>query len=228
MSGIDFYARNRFSRDSFLKKCNQLFDGRKVRPSDYKLYFGTTLQLLANFANEKDDAIDQLSKNVEKLADDSHLRESFVSGKGLSDFFKLVYGNHFALVPEVSYNNVPIDRLSIGQKATVLIKLYLADGVRPIIIDSHDDHLDNKFIYDELIPAIVEAKKSRQVIMVSNNANVVVNADAEQVIIAEHKDGTISYVSGALENPVIRDKAIEVLEGGELAFRERQQKYRLT
>ena len=66
----------------------------------------------------------------------------------------------------------------------------MAQGIYPIIIDSHDDHLDNHFIMEELIPAIREAKKHRQVILVSNNANVVVNADAEQIIVAQHKDKT--------------------------------------
>ncbi|MCY3797092.1 MAG: hypothetical protein OXG84_04760 [Chloroflexi bacterium] len=227
LAGIDFSARMRFSAQSFLTKCRKLFDERSVKLKDGESHFDTTLDLFASVARGDDSAIGDLSINIESLVDDNRLRNSLLSGKGLSDFYELLYGNHFALVPEVSYKKVPIKRLSIGQKATVLIKLYLADGTRPIIIDSHDDHLDNKFIYDELIPAIVQAKKGRQIILVSNNANVVVNADAEQVIVAEHNDNNITYVSGSLENPCIREKAIEVLEGGELAFKERKQKYRI-
>lgn len=52
-------------------------------------------------------------------------------------------------------------------------------------------------------------------ILVSNNGNLVVNSDAEQLVIAERDaSGRISYQCGALENSVIRRRALEVLEGG--------------
>mgnify|MGYP001565578411 FL=1 len=110
-----------------------------------------------------------------------------------------------------------------------MIKIYLAQGDNPIIIDSHDDHLDNEFIMSELVEALREAKKHRQVIIVSNNGNVVVNSDAEQLIISNRDGcGSISYISGSLENPQIRDRALAVLEGGYDAFNKRQQKYRIN
>ena len=119
-------------------------------------------------------------------------------------------------------------KLSLCQKATVLIKISLAQGENPIVIDSHDDHLDNEFIMEELVKALRRANENRQVIIVSNNGNVVVNSDAEQVIIACRDDlGEISYPSGSLENPQLRPKLLKVLEGGEKAFSCRQQKYRL-
>ena len=117
--------------------------------------------------------------------------------------------------------------MSLGQKATVLIKTYLALCSHPIVIDSHDDHLDNEFIMQELVGAIRQAKTYRQVILASNNGNVVINSDAEQIIIANREKGSISYQSGSLENPSIRERALKVLEGGEAAFRKRQEKYRI-
>lgn len=121
-----------------------------------------------------------------------------------------------------------MSKLSLGQKATVLIKIYLAQGHKPIIIDSHDDHLDNEFIMDELVKTLRQAKQFRQIILASNNGNVVVNSDAEQIVLATRVDGEIRYDSGSLENPAIRDRAIVVLEGGTDAFRQRQRKYRLN
>jgi mRNA-degrading endonuclease RelE of RelBE toxin-antitoxin system len=46
--------------------------------------------------------------------------------------------------------------------------------------------------------------------------------------IANRNDTLISYISGSIENPIIRDRAVKVLEGGSEAFRRRQQKYRLN
>lgn len=130
--------------------------------------------------------------------------------------------------PTARYKRTSLDRLSLGQKATVLIKIYLAEGEQPIVIDSHDDHLDNEFIMEELVGSIREARNFRQVIVASNNGNVVVNSDADQVVVAQRQNGEISYVSGGMEDPEIRNHVLRVLEGGYEAFRRRQQKYRIA
>jgi ABC-type cobalamin/Fe3+-siderophores transport system ATPase subunit len=139
-----------------------------------------------------------------------------------------IFADYLDVMPSVKYKKVRLSKLSLGQKATVLIKIYLAQGENPIVIDSHDDHLDNEFIMEELVKALRQAKQNRQIIIVSNNGNVVVNSDAEQIVIAQRDEqGEISYVSGSLENPALRSKLLCVLEGGEEAFNKRQQKYRL-
>jgi hypothetical protein len=142
--------------------------------------------------------------------------------------YAAVFVDYLSVIPSVRYKKVRLAKLSLGQKATVLLKIYLAQGESPIIIDSHDDHLDNEFIMDELVKALRQAKRHRQIIIVSNNGNVVVNSDAEQVVVASRDGhGQISYSSGALEDPTLRAKLLGVLEGGEAAFNKRQQKYRL-
>jgi hypothetical protein len=65
------------------------------------------------------------------------------------------------------------------------------------------------------------------------NSNLIVNTDADQVIVATcgpHRPGhlpEISYESGGLENPYIRKHVCEILEGGEEAFRERARRLRV-
>ena len=61
----------------------------------------------------------------------------------------------------------------------------------------------------------------------------VVNADAEQVIVAHNDSEVLNYTSGALEHasgdytdPGTRENVCRVLEGGEEAFRQREKKYR--
>ena len=56
---------------------------------------------------------------------------------------------------------------------------------------------------------------------------MVINSDAEQVVLANIDNGEISYISGSIEEPSVRDRALEVLEGGAEAFKKRQQKYRM-
>ena len=79
-----------------------------------------------------------------------------------------------------------------------------------------------------------EAKNRRQIIIVTHNANLVVNTDADQVIVAsrvKHRKGQLpilSYQSGGLENPTIRTMVCEILEGGEAAFLERARRLRVV
>jgi len=91
----------------------------------------------------------------------------------------------------------------------------------------------SKSIYDELVGLFVEAKNKRQVIVVTHNANLVVNTDADQIIVASagpHAPGElppITYMSGGLEVAAIRKAVCDILEGGERAFRERAKRLRL-
>lgn len=80
---------------------------------------------------------------------------------------------------------------------------------------------------NELVPLFRKIKKYRQVIVVTHNANLVVNADAEQIIVAENIDENISYKSGSIENTEIREKICQILEGGRVAFASREKKYGL-
>lgn len=123
-------------------------------------------------------------------------------------------------------NGKATEILSIGQRGTLLLKVYLATATakQVFIIDQPEDNLDNNFIMNELVPLIRKAKQSRQIIMSTHNANLVVNADAEQIIVAK-LDQESDYLAGSIENPVINKNIRDILEGGEEAFRQRERKY---
>jgi predicted ATPase len=114
-------------------------------------------------------------------------------------------------------------------KGTMYLCLKLATDpfMKPFIFDQPEDDLDNNFIVNELVPIFKKIKKYRQVIIVTHNANLVVNADAEQVIVAENENESINYITGSLENINIRNKVCEILEGGIDAFRKRERKYNI-
>lgn len=137
----------------------------------------------------------------------------------------------------LQYDGVDIERLSPGTRGIVLLLLYLsidADDDRPLIIDQPEENLDPQSVFDELVPVFREAKKRRQIIIVTHNANLVVNTDVDQVIVARcgpHRPGQlpeITYESGGLENPAIRGAVCAILEGGERAFRERARRLRVA
>ena len=94
------------------------------------------------------------------------------------------------------------------------------------------------------MPYLISRKKERQILIVSHNANLVVGADSEQIIVANRHgtdwknrgDKTFEYLSGAiadsrrksnsayiLETCGMREHAIDILDGGKEAF-EKQKK----
>jgi energy-coupling factor transporter ATP-binding protein EcfA2 len=145
--------------------------------------------------------------------------------------------DHIQVGYGLQYDGVDIERLSPGTRGIVLLLLYLAidaEDDRPLIIDQPEENLDPQSVFDELVPVFREAKKRRQIIIVTHNANLVVNTDVDQVIVARcgpHRPGQlpeISYQTGGLENPSIRSAVCAILEGGERAFRERAKRLRVA
>ena len=154
--------------------------------------------------------------------------------RGVSDW--LYSTNHITVGYGLQYDGVDIEQLSPGTRGIVLLLLYLAidaEDDRPLIIDQPEENLDPQSIFQELVYRFRDAKKRRQIIIVTHNANLVVNTDADQVIVANcgpHRAGQlpfITYESGGLENASIRRHVCDILEGGERAFRERAKRLRV-
>lgn len=144
--------------------------------------------------------------------------------------------SHIRVSYGLQYEGVDIEQLSPGTRGIVLLLLYVAidtEDDRPLIIDQPEENLDPQSIYQDLVGRFRAAKRRRQIILITHNANLVVNTDADQVIVAHcgpHRPGflpEISYEAGGLENPTIRKHVCNILEGGEAAFRERARRLRV-
>lgn len=165
------------------------------------------------------------------------IKERYLSASNDSSFYKepftrlffdeAVRSKYIRVFPVLKYKGRDLNRISVGQKGTVYLKMMLATEAfsKPIIFDQPEDDLDNEFIMDELIDLFKSLKKYRQVIIVTHNANLVVNADAEQIIIAKNDKGRLSYFAGSLENEGINANICKILEGGKSAFEKRRNKY---
>lgn len=164
--------------------------------------------------------------------------ESLLPGKTRTQLGAWVYSvEHIQVRYGIAYEGVPLSRLSPGTRGVVLLTLYLAlddQDRRPLIVDQPEENLDPRSVYLDLMPFFREAAKRRQIIMVTHNANLVVNCDSDQVIIASAaRSGpgrlpTFQYASGGLEQPWVRSSVCDLLEGGDAAFRMRSQRYRVS
>lgn len=144
--------------------------------------------------------------------------------------------DHIRVTYSLRFDGIEIERLSPGTRGIVLMLLYLAidnEDERPLIIDQPEENLDPKSIHDELVNRFRESRLRRQIVIVTHNANLIVNTDVDQVIVATcgphepHELPKIVYRSGGLEDPKIRRDVCEILEGGEIAFKERAKRLRV-
>lgn len=125
-----------------------------------------------------------------------------------------------------------LDGLSKGQKATAILMLVMLEPEAPLIIDQPEDDLDNRFITERVVPMIRDAKRRRQFVMATHNANIPVLGDAELIVgltpSGEAGDGTAAVTPkhiGSIDEPSVRELVEEVLEGGRHAFETRRVKY---
>jgi hypothetical protein len=65
------------------------------------------------------------------------------------------------------------------------LNLFLAAGDEPLIVDTPEEGLDNEGVYAELVPLFRREKEKRQILIVTHNANLPVNADAEGIFALE-------------------------------------------
>ncbi len=239
---IEFKVEVPFKKEEFLKIIETDFVIKTVK-------FKETIKM-DSFA-EEDYNEEKLKEIIEKLL--SGVLETKV-GHNIESILRDINDDWYNIKYKVIMDNDNIDVMSPGKKALVLLKLLidLAESKCPILIDQPEDDLDNRSVFDELIPFIRRKKKERQIIVVTHNANVVLGADAEEIIIAnqtgsksENKEKRFEYRSGAIENDnpvftidgsiesgILNSKGIQqhicdILEGGEIAFEKRKNKYRI-
>ena len=238
--GLTFSVATPFRAEAFGKILDTLFDGRAVKSQKSWM----------DIDDLKEDWItntENLTKLIDKILD-GELR--ITKGKTIENALREIFADWYNSTYQVAMDGDVIGNMSPGKKALVLLKLLinLAESTCPILIDQPEDDLDNRSIFDELIPFISRKKIDRQIIIVTHNANVVLGGDAEEVIVA-NQDGNnapnkkykFEYRTGSIEDdaPIsldandtlgkqgIQQHICDILEGGEKAFDLRRNKYRI-
>jgi type III restriction enzyme len=121
---------------------------------------------------------------------------------------------------------VTFDKASEGQRAAALLLMLLGQPGGPLIVDQPEGDLDNKVI-SKLTDKLHTAKRFRQLIFASHNANIVVNGSSELVAYMDLAENGARKVAqrGAIDTKTICSVITETMEGGEKAFKDRYDKY---
>lgn len=127
----------------------------------------------------------------------------------------------------IRFNEVPIQDLSLGQRATALLQLLMSLEDHPIfLLDQPEDDLDNETIFRHVVEPLLKRKSRSQFIIATHNPNIPVLGDAEIVHACHEQDkGRYDHTSGSLDSSATRDAIVSIMEGGAQAFEQRQKIY---
>jgi len=216
----------------------------------YRSNFRTLIQRESGFEDDVDRLIQMLSRgNIENQVDKintlfSSLRnnEAIEQKFGLRfqtliksisesqlDELELLYPEDDVIVsykPNSASGFKLLSNASAGQKTSAILTFILSQGDIPILLDQPEDDLDNHLIYELIVKRLRKSKEHRQIIIVTHNANIPVNGDAEVVVALNPEIKTVGVLySGAIEEESIKKEICEVMEGGEMAFKLRSERY---
>jgi ABC-type cobalamin/Fe3+-siderophores transport system ATPase subunit len=122
--------------------------------------------------------------------------------------------------------------LSQGEQSAAILTLALETRNRPLILDQPEDELGYGYVVHLIVPKILKAKFTRQLILVTHEANIPVLGDADYVIKMENlpKEPAgrccVPAVVGCFESPPVTAALLD-LEGGQQAFHFRERRYAL-
>lgn len=231
---------------SWLDRSASFFDGRRIgaeaKRQEIERIVETKLAPAWKSGNSEKikEAFEEFLATVDARTFPDQYGTSKLSRVELFDWMFSV--EHIELSYKIHYSGIELEYLSPGTRGIALLVLYLLmdeDDTRPLLIDQPEGNLDNSSVYKQLVPYIRKAKKRRQIILITHNPNLVVATDAEQIIIATAERPPtqpypcLRYDSGGLEHSFagsdlgIREAVCLLLEGGEEAFRARENRYSL-
>ena len=188
-------------------------------------------EAVISFLNEIREKLESEETNGEKKQ--RVIESQLIQDKTKNDIYNFLYSLEYLKIDyRLKWGDKLIEDLSPGERGIVLLLFYLLIDKSdvPLIIDQPEDNLDNESVYNLLVKYIKQAKNRRQIFIVTHNPNLAVVCDAEQIIYCnlDKKNGyKISYITGSIENPKIKENIINVLEGTKPAFSNRQNKYEL-
>lgn len=243
--GLGIIGKAQFNYAKLWKEIYAISDGRTASYNQYPI-------LGANKKATDPADFDSILEEVMRLFDDLITKKYALTNRtSIQAAVKVVLDDYFFDYWDITYKNDKLGEMSTGKASFVILMLIigLSKSKAPILIDQPEDNLDNRSITTDLVNYLRSKKLDRQIIIVTHNANIVVNADAENVIVANQKGQNeeqstsafkFDYINGAIENSFdkvdietdvlksmgIRQHIADIVEGGKDAFMMREKKYR--
>lgn len=243
--GLKIEGISQFNFAKLYKHIYAISDGRKAHYNNYSAIFNEQKKATSKFEYKV------IKSNIEKIFEEIfNGNYSILPRIDKKDAIKTLLDDYFFDYWKITYKNDQLGEMSTGKASFVILMLIigLSKSKSPILIDQPEDNLDNRSITQDLVFYLKNKKLERQIIVVTHNANIVVNSDAENIIVANQKgqnntesssEFLFDYINGAIENTLpinttekdllksmgIREHIADIVEGGRDAFILREKKY---
>jgi ABC-type cobalamin/Fe3+-siderophores transport system ATPase subunit len=214
-SSLEITAEFKGDKATFVAFMKDVFRGSRIRETT----FTSVVKAFSDFGAMYKD-FDKVKTEVGVSA--QIFEEYFI--ENLSAFLTWQVPNRFT----IEYRGKELKHHSLGQRASALILFVLSQQENDVfIIDQPEDDLDNQTIYEDVIKLIRSLKPKTQFIFATHNANFPVLGDAEQIISCSYSDDLVHVTSGSIDCPKLQQEIIDIMEGGEEAFRQRKRRYEI-
>ena len=207
-------------------KCQNIFD---YLFKTFKIFFDSTkLKKYGVIKKDKDNLFNMIllyCYNCDDVIMDSKTPAELDNELELLNTYKIEICEEILIKDDEDVKN--LSKLSPGTRANLLLEYIVFNSdTKPLLIDQPEDNIDNETIYNQLTHWFSDLKKHRQVIVATHDANIVVNADSENVIICKQiSDNYYDYKCGALEFKNNLNDISLILDGGKDAIERRLLKY---
>lgn len=229
---IRLNVRSRANFAEFRDALQQIAQGARLQAGDLDLVATKChpVSLVKHLLSQDLDALSKQSQvDSGKL---SRLWDTILERKRLDDLYELQLTDVEDIIEVMlrvekgEYR--PIEALAHGQKCMVVLMVALAEGDFPLLVDQPEDALHAPSIEEGIVSTLRSRRGARQCIFATRNANIIVSADAEQILALRADAHHGELVScGCLDKFDQRLLVIYHVEGGEEAFERRQTTYSL-
>jgi len=214
-SSLEIKAEFKGDKTAFITFMKDVFRGSRIRETTFSSLAGTFPDFGAMYKE-----FDKVKTVVGASA--QVFEQYFI--ENLSALLTWQPPNRFV----IEYRGKELKHHSLGQRASALILFVLSQQENDVfIIDQPEDDLDNQTIYEDVIKLVRRLKPKTQFIFATHNANFPVLGDAEQIISCSYSDNSVHVESGSIDCPKLQQEIVDIMEGGEEAFRQRRRRYEI-
>lgn len=224
---VEIDVRYRQQKDSLLQRLKAIDGVGEKAVTGIDQYDGLDVFVFAEDVRSGADTIKS------KYSLTAGMAEKIVQGlteKDLREIEEMRLEDLFVIKLFVNGRFKEMGNLSKGQQCTAILHILLLENKDSLIVDQPEDNLDNSFITDTLVTAIRDNKIHRQYIFATHNANIPVFGDAELIVAMDETEGHGHICEGGIgsvDSQMVKEHVVRILEGGEAAFKMREEKYGL-
>jgi len=214
-SSLEIKAEFKGDKAAFAAFIKEVFRGSRIRE--------TTFMSVAEAFSDFGAMYKEFDKVKTEVGVSAQTFEDYFT-ENLSAFLTWQVPNRF----NIEYRGKELKHHSLGQRASALILFVLSQQENDVfIIDQPEDDLDNQTIYEDVIKLVRSLKPKTQFIFATHNANFPVLGDAEQIVSCSYSDDLVHVTSGSIDCPKLQQEIVDIMEGGEEAFRQRKRRYEI-